>query len=317
MTVCSNRKQSGDGENRPPPEPAVTPEALNFAKGRLWEVPFEMTSMLGSLPFPRIVVEETQTTPLYHIAGNMRSTMRGCQLSCTLSGEGIFRIGKQEIRLTPGMAFLQCHNDRRNAYRYPADGREPWRFLWIAFSSKAAENIARAVNREYGYIFRLPLDSGIVKKLKNYEHYNGRLQVITPLEGATIFMDVITRLANLESRREETVSSELIRLAHEYIYAHLEDDIDIRAIAAHLGISREHLARVFKQQLGESPSSYLHRKKMMRACKLLLETNLTVSEVGDKLGYASGAAFIRTFKQHLQMTPGQLRAAGWLPPGVF
>lgn len=301
---------------RPEAVPPVN-EATDFSRGRIWEVPFEMTSRLASLPFPNIVVEEVQKSPLYHIDCSKRSAMRGCQLSCTLSGEGMFKIGKQEVRLTPGMAFLQCHNDRRNAYRYPPDGKVPWRFLWIAFSSKTAESIVRAVNREYGYIFRLPLDSGIIRKLKNYENYNGRLQVITPLEGATIVMDVITRLANIESRREETVSSELIRLAHEYIYANLEDDVSIRNTAAHLGISREHLARVFKRQLGESPSGYLHRKKMMRACKLLLETNLTVAEVADKLGYTSSAAFIRTFKLYLQMTPGQFRAAGWLPPGIF
>ncbi len=294
-----------------------TDTPTDFGKGRVWEVPFEVTSRQEALPFPDIVVEEIQRSPVYYIDRRKGTNMRGCQLSYTLSGEGIFRIDRQDIRMKPGMAFLQCHNDRHNSYCYPPDGKVPWRFLWISFSSKTAENIVKAVNREYGYIFHLPQDSGIIKKLKNYENYRGRLQVITPLEGATIFMDVITRLADVESRKEETVSSELIRLVHEYIYVNLEDNINIRNIAAHLGISREHLARVFKQQLGESPSNYLHRKKMMRACKLLLETNLTVGEIADKLGYTTSAAFIRTFKQYLQMTPGRLRETGWFPPGIL
>ncbi len=290
---------------------------MDYSKGRIWEVPFEMTSRISTLPYPRQIVEEAQNTPLYYIDRRHRRDMGGCQISCTLSGEGVFQINKQEIRMKPGMAFLQCHSDRSNTYFYPPDGKEPWRFIWMDFYSKTAESIVKALNREYGYVFHLPLDSGIIKKLKSFENYRGRLQVISPLEGVSMVMDIITRLANVEARKEETVSSELIRLAHEYIYANLEDNINIQDIAAYLGISREHLSRVFKQQLGETPSNFLHQKKMMRACKLLLETNLTVSEVADKLGYTTSAAFIRTFKQVLNMTPGQLREIGWIPPGIF
>ncbi len=289
---------------------------MDWSRCRLWDVPFEMTSKLSSLPYPRRIVSEIQVSPEYCI-DRRKGVHHGCQISCTVGGEGIFRIKKQEIRMKPGMAFVHCHGDKNNAYYYPPDGKEPWRFIWMDFYSKSAESMVRALNREYGYIFNLPQDSGIIKKLQSYKMFNGRVQVISPLEGATLFMDVITRLTNVEARKEESVASELIRLAHEYIYDHLEENINIQDIAGHLGISREHLARVFREKLRESPSDYLHRKKMARASNLLLDTNLTVSEIADKMGYSTSAAFIRTFKGLLHMTPGQFRENGWIPPGIF
>ena len=282
--------------------------------GRVWEVNFEIPARLPSLPYPGAVVEEVQQVPEYNIQCRTRKNMTGCQLSCTLEGEGIFRYKRQEYRLTPGMAFLQNHNDVNTAYYYPVNGREPWRFLWFAFFSETVESMVREMVSRYGYIYRLPVDGGIVKKLKSFKSYRGTLQILSPLEAARVVMDVLTGLdKHIEEKYVETSQSNLIRRTQEYIFENIGNDIGIDQIARNIGVSREHLARIFRQQLGQAPLEYLMKRKMELACKLLISTNLTCKEIAERIGYENSVSFNRAFKNLVKMPPGQLRELGYVP----
>ncbi len=282
--------------------------------GRVWEVNFEIPARLPSLPYPGAVVEEVQQVPEYNIQCRTRKNMTGCQLSCTLEGEGIFRYKRQEYRLTPGMAFLQNHNDVNTAYYYPVNGRQPWRFLWFAFFSETVESMVREMVSRYGYIYRLPVDGGIVKKLKSFKSYRGTLQILSPLEAARVVMDVLTGLdKHIEEKYVETSQSNLIRRTQAYIFENIGNDIGIDQIARNIGVSREHLSRIFRQQLGQAPSEYLMKRKMELACKLLISTNLTCKEIAERIGYENSVSFNRAFKNLVKMPPGQLRELGCVP----
>jgi AraC-like DNA-binding protein len=282
--------------------------------GRVWEVNFEIPARLPSLPYPGAVVEEVQQVPEYNIQCRTRKNMTGCQLSCTLEGEGIFRYKRQEYRLTPGMAFLQNHNDVNTAYYYPVNGRQPWRFLWFAFFSETVESMVREMVSRYGYIYRLPVDGGIVKKLKSFKSYRGTLQILSPLEAARVVMDILTGLdKHIEEKYVETSQSNLIRRTQAYIFENIGNDIGIDQIARDIGVSREHLARIFRQQLGQAPLEYLMKRKMELACKLLISTNLTCKEIAERIGYENSVSFNRAFKNLVKMPPGQLRELGYVP----
>jgi AraC-like DNA-binding protein len=51
-----------------------------------------------------------------------------------------------------------------------------------------------------------------------------------------------------------------------------------------------------------------------RACRLLLETRLSIAETGARLGYADPSAFIRAFRQRAGSTPAQYRRAAMHDP---
>lgn len=292
----------------------MSSKPFNANNGRVWEVNFEIPARIPSLPYPAIVVEEKQLVPEYNVQGKDRKNMTGCQLSCTLGGEGIFRYKKQEYRLTPGMAFLQNHNDVNTAYYYPSDGKQPWNFIWFAFFSKTAESIVREMVSHYGYIYRLPLDSGIIKKLKSYNHYRGTLQILSPLEATKMVMDILTGLdKHIEAKYNASTQSNLIRRVQEYIFENISNEIGVEQIAQNIGISREHLSRIFRQQLNESPSRYLIKRKIELACKLLISTNLTCKEIAERIGYENSVSFNRAFKSLVRMPPGQLREWGYVP----
>jgi AraC-like DNA-binding protein len=281
---------------------------------RVWQVKFEIHRSMPSMPYPDEVVEEVQTKPSYRLEGKTRNYFSGAQLAYTLSGTGGFDIDGKNYRLKPGTAFLALHYDPKHTYYYPPEETEPWHFLWISFFGKTLEQMVRDIVKRYGYLYQLPRDRGIIRRLEAYRNYTDTVQVLTPLAGAKLVMDTLTDLGK-EPEKEEiaTSQSSLVGRAQYMIIENLYRNINITELAEQLNVSREHFARLFKQQAGVSPSDYILKQKMKLACHLLKYSQLTIKEIADRTGYENPSSFIRAFKKIIHMSPGALRNTGWIP----
>lgn len=78
-------------------------------------------------------------------------------------------------------------------------------------------------------------------------------------------------------------------------------------LASLAGQSRSIFAERFSTLLGEGAAHYLARLRMRLAGELLSQSGLSVSEVADRLGYASEASFARAFKRVTNVSPGVVR----------
>lgn len=287
---------------------------MDLKNCRLWQVHFEIVGKLDSLPYPCEIVLEEQNIS-YCIDSSERPSLGGGQLSYTLSGEGRFKIADKVIPMLPGMAFLQNHNDARNAYYYPEDATEPWRFIWISFFSGRVEKMIKDITDTYGQIYHIPQESNLVKKLFSYEESADSIAFMSPLDGARLVMDILTDLGNYTSSKEsmKKAPTRLIKCAQEYIHNNIDKNINIEDVASECEVSREHLSRVFKEQLSETPSSYLTKRRIRQACRLLVSSKLSCKEISARVGYDSAVSFNRTFKRVTKMTPGEVRSIGYSP----
>ena len=75
-------------------------------------------------------------------------------------------------------------------------------------------------------------------------------------------------------------------------------------------LSRSQYTRRFVRLYGISPTQFVIRCRLERASQLLSETDMTVSEVADVLGYRDLFFFSRQFKSHFGRPPGILRRVG-------
>lgn len=57
-----------------------------------------------------------------------------------------------------------------------------------------------------------------------------------------------------------------------------------------------YFVRVFEDVFGESPQTFCARQRMQRAAQLLRDSSLSITEIADRVGYSSGAAFARAFR---------------------
>ena len=118
----------------------------------------------------------------------------------------------------------------------------------------------------------------------------------------------IRRAPELELSRAGLVDRR-VRRAVELMHAHLERDLPLEEIASAAHLSPFHFARLFKKLTGASPHAYLASLRAARAQTLLAETDLSVIEVGARVGYSSPSHFAKAFRQATGLSPRAFRAA--------
>ena len=100
-----------------------------------------------------------------------------------------------------------------------------------------------------------------------------------------------------------------IRRAIELMHAHLNRELPLEEIAAAAFLSPFHFARLFKKLTGASPHAYLATLRVAHAQALLAETDLSVSEVSERVGYSSSSHFTKAFRQATGLAPRAYRVA--------
>jgi AraC family transcriptional regulator len=94
-----------------------------------------------------------------------------------------------------------------------------------------------------------------------------------------------------------------LRRTVAYIQDHLEQTLSLATLAAVAQMSPAHFARLFKQTTGRSPHQYVITCRMAYAKRLLVETDMPLSEIGPQVGCADQSHFTALFRQHVSMTP--------------
>jgi AraC family transcriptional regulator len=95
--------------------------------------------------------------------------------------------------------------------------------------------------------------------------------------------------------------------AREYLDEHLSEPIDLRTLAREVALSPFHLARLFRQEVGESPHRYLVRRRLDRAADLLVTTPLTITQVSERVGFGSPGHFAQAFRRRFGVPPSVYR----------
>jgi len=98
-----------------------------------------------------------------------------------------------------------------------------------------------------------------------------------------------------------------IRRSVELMHTQLDQDLSLKALAAASYLSPFHFARLFKKLTGTSPHNYLAGVRANKAQLLLAETDLSVTEIGARVGYLSGSHFTKAFRMATGATPREFR----------
>ena len=110
-----------------------------------------------------------------------------------------------------------------------------------------------------------------------------------------------------------------IQATIDYIDSHLDDELDIQALAARTEMSFWHFLRVFRATVGETVKDYIRRRRLTRAAYELLETDQNIIDVALGAGFETHEAFTRAFRAQFGVSPREFRAAGQpptLPRGI-
>lgn len=96
-------------------------------------------------------------------------------------------------------------------------------------------------------------------------------------------------------------------LLSNYTDRHIAEDIRIDDICRALNISRTLLYEKTKQYTNGGIASFIRSRRLETAKKLLSETDLSVPEVSDRVGFSDYNYFLRVFKKHFGISPKKMR----------
>jgi transcriptional regulator GlxA family with amidase domain len=91
--------------------------------------------------------------------------------------------------------------------------------------------------------------------------------------------------------------------AIEQMRGHIDDPVSPSKIAAGLGISTRQLERLFGKYLNTSPKKYFMEMRLERARHLLLQTEMSVTEIAMACGFESPGHFARVYRGAFGVTP--------------
>ena len=111
-------------------------------------------------------------------------------------------------------------------------------------------------------------------------------------------------------RSPEALGWRQLQDVYDYIEANLREALTVTQLATVSGVSRTHFTRLFRQQTGEPPHRYVRKRRLDRAERLIVKTQLPLSAIADAVGFADPSHLNRIMRGQRGMTPGQLRKSG-------
>lgn len=111
--------------------------------------------------------------------------------------------------------------------------------------------------------------------------------------------------------RKPATRRELMRrlnLGVDFMQSRYRDAVLLKDIAAAAHLSPFHFLRVFKTVYLVSPSEYLSRKRSVAALRLLQESDWSMNEIAEHVGFGSRTSMYRHLRARYSMEPRQLRS---------
>ncbi len=97
--------------------------------------------------------------------------------------------------------------------------------------------------------------------------------------------------------------------AIKFIKDNISVPITASDVAKALYISPQHLSRLFKENMGVTTSRYIRSVKNEYISKLLIETDLSLSDIAELVGISDAASLIKRFKRAVNNTPKKYKQA--------
>lgn len=116
---------------------------------------------------------------------------------------------------------------------------------------------------------------------------------------------------NIVAPKVKGIDENLMDMINRYINDNLsEATMNVDGLSEYVGLSRSQLHRRMKDIVGVAPSDYIRNVKLKKACEMLSQGDVDVSQVAYSLGFNAQSHFSTLFKRYTGKTPSEYRTIG-------
>ena len=113
--------------------------------------------------------------------------------------------------------------------------------------------------------------------------------------------------AGMDSKPNKNRNLTYVMLAVKFIADNYSKRLKLEDVADHVGLTSGYLQKLFRKERKTSVIEYLLRYRIEQGCRYLVETNNTIVEISEVIGFSDIKNFHYAFKKVLGMTPNEYR----------
>ncbi|MBQ8391120.1 MAG: AraC family transcriptional regulator [Clostridia bacterium] len=168
----------------------------------------------------------------------------------------------------------------------------------------------------------LSIDKNIIFRLSQHELHSAEFmisQMLYEFENTAIYSDsviknlmeclfiLILRKCGLSERESEVGENDSIRKSVLYLHSRFRDNPTLEQVASVAGLNKNYFSGLFHESTGKTYKEYLNSLKLEHAKKLVLTSNIPVTEICFASGFNSLTNFLRVFKEVYNVSPTAMR----------
>lgn len=238
-------------------------------------------------------------------------------LTVVRSGRGYYLRGAQRMEVTAGMVGLVLPSELsgEDVGILMADPDDPYDHDYCRFAGQQAMTAVQRIIKLHDHQpFFHPQHSAMIIDLSQqmnsqFHHHIDFSQrpderPPTPMEGLLACLLAVLEMPDEPRGDEKGITASQLR---RYLHDTLAQPLSLDHMAEHFGISKEHLCRVAKTQLGMTIGMQAEQFKVDWACVLLRQEEMVIAEVARRVGYVDPLYFSKVFRKQMGASPRQWR----------
>lgn len=119
--------------------------------------------------------------------------------------------------------------------------------------------------------------------------------------------ELIQKFRKIEEDHRNRKSRAEVELVKNYVNNHLKEEISVALMAEMVNMSPSHFSHIFKEDTGKAFGEYVIQKRMDRAAKLLMETDMKINEIAEAVGIDNPNYFSTRFKKSFSVSPSDYK----------
>lgn len=192
-----------------------------------------------------------------------------------------------------------------NEYKYSNKEDKKVIYYWAHFTGYGTHSLLDSCKLYGGNIYSVGINRLIISEFNNMFIEFIRRDYCFETAAATQLVSICINLSrnmyNLADGRSKA-NRDRVQASIKFIHKNFTSNISLRQLAAieHISISR--FRTIFKHCTGFSPKDYIIYLRINKACELIVQTDLSIKEIANMVGYRDQLYFSRIFKARTGIT---------------
>lgn len=193
---------------------------------------------------------------------------------------------------------------------YHSDPSDPWEYLWIISRDEKMNEIFKKYDIDTDRQIFDYNSASVLKELSCEIIFNNN-KILDSMQLLELFLKILNSHTLPHISRHDKSNSEIyLDFCVQYIQTNIHQKVTVEELQNLIGVSQPYLYKIFMDKFNMSTKQYITQSRLNKAKELLNETNMSVTEIANSVGYSDILAFSKAFSHNEKMSPMKYRARG-------